>query len=662
MRYRYSRWSSSQSSAVLDASDVLNAMSDDVVEDGDVSAALQSLTKSGVTVEGELVLPGFDDLLSDIQAARQESLERYDLDSMIEDVGLQVADVISTERRAIAQAFERSSSSQADDQELSFVMENVAGHKQELLDGLPEDLGAAIAELSEYEFLDLEARARFEGLMDMLQRHVLQSHAQSMERSLLEAGEQGASDLARALEALNDLIDERLDGGDPDFERFRSDYGHHFPPAGSLEDMLVEIQEQSRQTESLLSNMGPDSRQALERTMQSVVRDAQLRESLSKLAERLPALLPPRPRGAEYPFSGAQSLSLEEALVLMRRMHDLDALETSVRECLETGDWQKLDLDSVRRSLGDAAGDAAEQLVRLPELLQDAGFIGRQGHQMCLTARGLRKLGQKALDEIFHRLKRNGLGEHRVEVRGPGTDLTTDTKTYEFGDRLALDIQKTLMNAVARGSVRLPLQLEAGDFEVFRSELATQAATVLMLDLSRSMPLRGCFVAAKKVTLALDTLIRTQFPRDRLHVVGFSDLAREVEPDALLSLSWRDYVQGTNLQHGFMVARRLLGRHRHGNRQIIVITDGEPTAHFSGRDLQFSYPPSAATYAETLREVQRCTRERITINTFMLGRSHVLTDFVTQMTRINSGRAFFASPEKLADFILLDYVAAKRRP
>jgi len=274
-----------------------------------------------------------------------------------------------------------------------------------------------------------------------------------MERSLLEAGEQGASDLARALEALNDLIDERLDGGDPDFERFRSDYGHHFPPAGSLEDMLVEIQEQSRQTESLLSNMGPDSRQALERTMQSVVRDAQLRESLSKLAERLPALLPPRPRGAEYPFSGAQSLSLEEALVLMRRMHDLDALETSVRECLETGDWQKLDLDSVRRSLGDAAGDAAEQLVRLPELLQDAGFIGRQGHQMCLTARGLRKLGQKALDEIFHRLKRNGLGEHRVEVRGPGTDLTTDTKTYEFGDRLALDIQKTLMNAVARGSV-----------------------------------------------------------------------------------------------------------------------------------------------------------------------------------------------------------------
>jgi uncharacterized protein with von Willebrand factor type A (vWA) domain len=661
MRYRYSRWSSAQDSALLDAEDVLSALSDDVIEDGDVTSALHGLTRSGVSVDGELVLPGLEHMLLDIEKTRQDALERYDLDSMIDDLINQVADVVATERRAIDQRLSAGTAGSADAQ-LSTAMQTVADRKREALDAIPPDPGAAITHLSEYEFLDVEARARFEGLMDMLQRHVLQSHAQSMERSLLEAREDGPAELATALEALNVLIDEQLEGGVPDFESFRGRYGHHFPPAPSLEDMLKEIQRQAAQTESLLSNMAPDARQALERTMQSVVRDPHLREELSKLAEKLPALLPPPPAGTEYPFSGEQSLSLEEALVLMREMHDLDSLETVIRDCLETGEWNRLDVEAVRRCLGEVAGDQFQQLVDLPGLLADKGLVAGEGKQLRLTTRGLRTLGQKTLEEIFRRLKRSARGEHDARINGPGTESMSETKSFEFGDRMALSVEKTLMNAVTRDGARLPLRLKPEDFQVFRPEHATEAATVLMLDLSRSMPLRGCFVAAKKVTLALDTLIREQFPRDRLHVVGFSDLAREVEPDALLSLSWKDYVQGTNLQHAFMVARRLLGRQRDGNRQIIVITDGEPTAHFSGQDVQFSYPPSAATYAETLREVQRCTREGITINTFMLGRSHALTEFVSQLTRINSGRAFFATPEKLADFILLDYVAAKRSP
>jgi uncharacterized protein with von Willebrand factor type A (vWA) domain len=217
------------------------------------------------------------------------------------------------------------------------------------------------------------------------------------------------------------------------------------------------------------------------------------------------------------------------------------------------------------------------------------------------------------------------------------------------------------MNSVKRGGRGESLALRVEDFEVFRTEQLTQASTVLMLDMSRSMPLRGCFVAAKKVALALNSLIRTQFPRDNLYIIGFSDFARELRPESLHQITWGDYVYGTNMQHGFVMARRLLGRHQSGTRQIILITDGEPTAHFEGDRVEFAYPPTFRTFQETLREVARCTQEGIVINTFMLERSHYLTDFVSQMTRINRGRAFFATPERLGDYVLVDYVASRRK-
>ena len=175
------------------------------------------------------------------------------------------------------------------------------------------------------------------------------------------------------------------------------------------------------------------------------------------------------------------------------------------------------------------------------------------------------------------------------------------------------------------------------------------------------MLLRGCFVAAKKVAVALNTLIRTQFPRDHLSVIGFAYYAREIRPEALAELSWHGYEYGTNLQHGLMLARRILARHRAGNREIVVITDGEPTAHFEQGQVEFNYPPTRRTIQETLREVQRCTREGITINTFMLERSRSLAEFVALITRLNRGRAFYASPEHLGEYVLVDFVSRRTR-
>jgi uncharacterized protein with von Willebrand factor type A (vWA) domain len=217
------------------------------------------------------------------------------------------------------------------------------------------------------------------------------------------------------------------------------------------------------------------------------------------------------------------------------------------------------------------------------------------------------------------------------------------------------------MNAVYREGIGSPVKLSPDDFEVYRTELMTQSSTVLMVDMSRSMLYNGCFTAAKKVALALDSLIRSQFPRDNLYIIGFSYVASELKPSMLPHINWDEYNYGTNMQHGFMLSRQLLGRHKGGTKQIIMITDGEPTAHFDGSQVRFSYPPTYQTLQETLKEVVRCTREQITINTFMLERSPYMAGFVSEMAKINKGRAFFSTPDHLGEYILVDYVANKRR-
>jgi uncharacterized protein with von Willebrand factor type A (vWA) domain len=281
------------------------------------------------------------------------------------------------------------------------------------------------------------------------------------------------------------------------------------------------------------------------------------------------------------------------------------------------------------------------------------------------------------LDDLFARLRRDALGGHRLNRSGRGGEREETSKPYEFGDPFHLDLRATLANALVREEnrpdrrvahstrsaerARPNLRLRPDDFEVNRTEELTSSSTVLLVDMSRSMLLRGCFVAAKKVAVALNTLIRTQFPRDHMAIIGFAYYARELRPESLAELTWHGYEYGTNLQHGLMLARRILARQRAANREIVVITDGEPTAHFENGEVEFSYPPTRRTLHETLREVQRCTREGITINTFMLERSRSLAEFVALITRLNRGRAFYATPERLGEYVLVDFVSKRTR-
>ncbi len=322
---------------------------------------------------------------------------------------------------------------------------------------------------------------------------------------------------------------------------------------------------------------------------------------------------------------------------------------------------ENLDLDKIRELLGDEAAQALDQLRQLQKILEEAGYITRRGNELNLTARGMRRIGEKALSDIFKHLKRDSFGRHPTNYRGPGGERVDDSKLYEFGDPFSLDMQRTLMNSVLREGPGTPLQLTPDDFEVFRHELITQSSTVIVLDMSRSMFLRGCILAAKKVAIALNSLIKGLYPRDNLYVIAFSYYARQISTEDLPHLSWSEWGYGTNMQHAFMVSRQLLARHRGGTKQVILVTDGEPTAYFEGSQIEFSYPPTYRTFQETLREVGRCTRENIRINTFMMERGRYLTDFVDQMTRINRGRAFYATPDRLGEYVLVDYVDNKRR-
>jgi uncharacterized protein with von Willebrand factor type A (vWA) domain len=338
----------------------------------------------------------------------------------------------------------------------------------------------------------------------------------------------------------------------------------------------------------------------------------------------------------------------------------LDKLEAQLRGAMAEQRVDGVDPGEVRELLGPGAGEALDRVAGLVELLERGGFLSRDGDAVRVTAQGIRRIGERALTDVFAELRRAGRGRHRSRRAGTSAERLEETRPYSFGDPFLLDVQATLRNALKRGGGK-PLKLKSDDLAVYRTEEGTRCATVLLIDTSRSMLLRGCFVAAKKVAIALETLIRSQFPNDTLYLVGFADRAQELPAEALPYLDYRQFAYGTNLQDGLRVARTLLRRHGATTRQILLITDGEPTAYLEDGGVRFAYPPTFQVLRATLREVGACTRDHIMINTFMLERSQYLVDFVAQMNKLNRGRTFFSDPDRLGEYVLVDYMANRRK-
>jgi uncharacterized protein with von Willebrand factor type A (vWA) domain len=671
---RYARWDGTQSIPALDADEILGALADDVMAEGDLGEALRRLMERGWRGHDPTRpdLAGLADLRERLRRQRDALQERFNVSDVLSDVRAELEEIVADERAGIERRLDEAavpSEPDAADQALRSMLRDAAARRLDQLEALPRDVGRQIRALEEYDFMEPSARERFQALTDRLRRQTLDRFVDGLSQAIQGTTPEDLQANREMVRDLNSLLEERLDGREPsqdDVDSFLSRHGQFFPGARTLDDIVEQLTQRMAAMQSLLRSMTPQQRAELQSMMDALLRDDRLRWDLAKLASNMDQLMPDG-LGEAYDLSGEEGLGLEPALEQIGRLQAMDALEDALAGVEMPGDLASIDREELSRLVGEDAVRDLDVLDDLARRLEEAGYLTRRGDRLELTPRGSRRIGQKVLDDLFARLSRDAFGGHRIDRGGRGGEREETAKPYEFGDPFHLDIRGTIENAVRRPenapAVRgaAGVSLAADDFQVFRTEQLTRTSTVLLVDMSRSMLLRGCFVAAKKVAVALDTLIRTQYPHDDLAVIGFAYYARELRPEALAELTWHGYEYGTNLQHGLMLARQFLARHHGGARQIVVITDGEPTAHFEGGQVEFSYPPTRRTIQETLREVQRCTRDGITINTFMLERSRALAEFVALVTRLNRGRAFYATPERLGEYVLVDFVSRRSK-
>ena len=657
-RFRYSRWDGTQQGFELDADSLIKEVADELIHHGDPNAALRRIMQQGLRDRNGREIEGLRETLRKLRERRKEIRESGQLGGEFDDVAKELEDIVDEERLAVDEAERRANES--GDERRAAVARDAAAERRLRLDMLPDDLARKVDELGHYDFQSEDSRRRFEQLVERLRQQVAQRQFEQVSSAAKNMSPEDVARMKDMMAALNEMIERNERGEDPRFEEFMREFGDFFPEnPQTLAELLELLARRMAAAQAMFNSMTPEQREELQNLMSQMLDDADLQWQMDRLSNNLRRSHPGMDWDGNQQFTGDQPMPFGEALQRIQELNDLDALEDFLGNASSPAALQEVDLDAVRRLLGDVSADSLDRLSRLTETLRQAGLIDQKEGRLELTPRGLRSIGREALRDLFGRLERDALGQHRIERIGAGHERAHETKAYEYGDPFHLDLQGTLRNTLRRQGGGLPLVLHPDDFEIDQTEQMTRSSTVLMVDLSLSMPMRDNFLPAKKVAMALHSLISSQFPRDYLGLVGFSETARELRHEQLPEVSW-DFVYGTNMQHGFTLARRMLAR-QGGTKQIIMITDGEPTAHIqSDGEVFFSYPPAYATLEATLREVLRCTREDIRINTFMLDATGALRGFVEQLTQINKGRAFFTTPETLGEYVLVDFLEHKR--
>ncbi|MGA1038739.1 MAG: VWA domain-containing protein [Ilumatobacteraceae bacterium] len=658
-RFNYSRWDGTQQGFEFDAQSLIDELTDDLVHHGDVNAALRRMMQEGMRNERGENLMGLREMMQKLRDKRNEIKDRGDLGGVYKEIADELDDLVDEERHAIDQALK--DAVRSGDERRGALAKESADQKNFRLDMLPEDLAGKISELEHYDFQSQQAQQRFEALLEKLRNQLMQQYLDQASSAVEKMTPEEMQRTKDMMAALNEMINRRERGEDPEFEKFMENFGDFFPEnPQSLDELLEIMAKRMANAQAMLNSMTPEQREQMRQLSEKLLEDLDLRWQMTELAQKLQNMFPQQGWGSKQDFTGEDPMGFGQAMRSMQELGDLDQLDNLLRNASSPSALAEADLDRVSELLGEDVAKSLQRMSEITKKLKDAGLIDQTEGKLEMTPRGLRKIGEKALRDVFGALDKDRLGQHQVERIGVGHERTYDTKPYEYGDPFQLDLQQTLRNALKRQGSVVPVQLKAEDFEIEQTEHLTRSSTVLMLDLSLSMPMRDYFLPAKKVAMALHSLMSSQFPRDFLGIVGFSETARVLKPHQLPEVSW-DFVYGTNMQHGFMLAREMLSR-QSGTKQIIMITDGEPTAHISqSGDVFFNYPPVRETIEATLREVMRATREGIRINTFMLDASRALQSFIEQLTAINKGRAFFTSPENLGEYVLVDFIEHKRQ-
>ncbi|HLG71553.1 MAG TPA: VWA domain-containing protein [Chloroflexota bacterium] len=653
--YRYSRWDGTQQVEPFTASDLMDYLADRMLEERDLRSILRELLQRGADFDSGRRMPGLRDLLERLRNQRQQQLQRYNLSGVMNNIEERLDKIVQTEREGIEK---RQQAGGEQPEDLQKMFERIANQHLQQLDQMPNGVGGKMQALREYDFLDQDAKKQFDELMEELRKQILDNYFQGIKQSLGAMTPEMMSQLQDMVRDLNDLLERHRRGDDSGFQDFMNKWGQFFPEGIENPEQLAEhMQRSMAQMQSLLDSMTPEMRNELNQMLEQLFRDGEFQRDLARLMDNLDRMFPDA-RGEPLPFSGDDPVDLQQAMRLMRDMNGLDELERELTEAVKTNNPDQVDLDEISRLLGEEGRRMAEEIKEFTKMLEDAGFIQRKGKDWALTPRAMRKVGERALEDIFGRIDAGLAGEHSLSRYGWGVERLDETKRYSFGDAFALDAQTSIMNTLRRQGPDMPMRMSEDDFEVYPTSSINQCSTVIMLDMSYSMLYGGRFQAGRKVALALDSLIRSKFPRDTLHVVAFSYFVLPLEPHQLLDSYWID-PRGTDFPEALRQARTILGRRKGGTKQIIMITDGEPHANSAG----WNVGPWSMREAmeDTLREVQRCSRDGITVNTFMLDSEPVMSRFVKTLTKINQGRVFFADPTQLGEYVIVDYVKNRRR-
>ncbi|NOX52369.1 MAG: VWA domain-containing protein [Gammaproteobacteria bacterium] len=661
-KHRFSAWDGSQEPE-FDPEAVMKALADDLIEYGDLTWAVRNLMSRGMQMPAGEYLAGLRDMIRQLQEQKQRQLKQFNLNSIFSDIRKRLDEIVRMERSRIEQWKDKP---EHDNNFSDTLLKDIAQRNDAILNNLPHDTASRIKHLEKFEFINPEAQKKFIALLNELRSAVTNTFFKDIESMVKGLADGDVQRLKEMVKALNNMLSKNAADEDPEFDQFMQKFGDMFGnnPPQSLQELLEQMCEKMAAAQSLMNSMSPQQRQSLEDLLSGGLGDSQLEAQLAKLAKELDILNlhTSNQDKHQYNFSGQAPVAFSDAMQLMQEMHELDDLIEQMQAAEQRGDLSTVDKDLLRDLLGDDEADQLDKLEKLMKLLEQAGYLrSTDENGWELTPRGSRMIGQQALGEIYARLKNQNLGNHAIPREGSFGERMDDTKRYEFGDPFHLHMPRTLRNAINRNGQGAPIKLQPDDFEIYRSEVITSTATVMLVDLSWSMALRGSFMAAKKVALALHNLITSQYPRDSFYIIGFAAYAKELKAHELPYLQWDEYQLGTNMQHALLLAERLLRKHPGGSKQIIMISDGEPTSHLENGEAIFAYPPTPETIRATFRAVKHCTTKGIAINTFMLEQSEYLRAFMQEMARINGGRVFYTSPDQLGEYILVDYVENKRK-
>jgi len=648
--YRYGRWRGGPDPLAppYDLGNAIDEIGDSVLGGSGVREALRELLRRGA--EGRR---GLDELRRSVRERLRKARTAGRMDGTLQEVRELLDKAVEAERRALFPD-----------------PDDAARLAEDELDALPEETAGAVRALKDWQWRSDEARQAYDQIQDLLRKEVLDSSFASMKQALENAGEQDMQAIKDMVADLSQLVDAHNRGEDTDerFADFMEKHGQFFPDdPQTVEELIDSLARRAAAQERMMAGLSPEQRAELGDLMAQTMEDMGLASEMAHLGDALRQARPDLPWGrrGQVP-DGEQSLGMGDATSAVAELADLEALSNQLSQGYAGASLADIDEELLERALGRPAVDDLAALRQMETELERQGYLNRSGGKLELSPKAVRRLGATALKRVFAQLDAAGRGDHDVADAGSAGELTGSSREWRFGDEQPLDVVRTVKNAVLRtaheprsdDSRRVRIAVE--DFEVVETERRTGAAVALLVDLSYSMALRGTWGAAKSTAMALHSLVTTRFPQDAIEIIGFASTAQVLAPSTLAELSV-DTLQGTNLQHGLMLARRFLARHHDAEPVVLVVTDGEPTAHLEDDGTPFfCWPPMPETIARTVAEVERVARSGATVNVFALDPDPGLVSFVHDLTERAGGRVFTPDSDRLGEFVVADYLRARK--